>query len=169
MDVGSKPMVDRVAAAVEDAAGVDEVVAVTSPRTPNTRDHLRGTVDLVEGDGDGYVADLENAVERVETPVLSVAADLPLLTSTVVETVLDLHEAGSTAIYVPVDLKTSLGVSVDVSKEVDGRSVAPSGLNVVAEHGDFSVVLEDPSLAVNVNRRTDLELARELAEEGLPR
>ncbi|SHG38567.1 adenosylcobinamide-phosphate guanylyltransferase [Halobaculum gomorrense] len=187
--VGGEPMVNRVLDALA-ASRADRAHAVVSPQAPATREHLRtratgaaghgGTGDslaVVDAPGDGYVADLGYALERVDRPVLTVVADLPLLSAAAIDRVLGAagDRAGaadaSLAVYVPVDLKRGLGVSVDpeTTTTVDGRPVAPTGLNVVgADDGsgdgptDASLVLDTEPLAVNANRPRDCRVAEAL-------
>jgi len=161
--VGGVPTIDRVYAALA-ASRVDDVYAAVSPRTPETRDRLESmaAVTVVETPGDGYVADLTAALDRVERPALTAAADLPLLAAGTVDRVLDRAD-GSLAVAVPADLKRRLGVSVDTTFERDGRALAPTGVNVVAGTDDDIYVSDDPRLAVNVNRPRDLQVAEALS------
>ncbi|MFW6317259.1 MAG: NTP transferase domain-containing protein, partial [Halorubrum sp.] len=85
-EIGGLPMVDRVLRALADG-DIDRTLVVTSPHTPETAAHV--TAPVVETPGDGYVADLQVALEHVSLPVLTVAADLPLLSGRVVDRVLD--------------------------------------------------------------------------------
>lgn len=158
-EVGGVAMVDRVLAAL-DGSRAEEVYPVVSPHAPATRAHLEGRPCL-DAPGDGYVADLEFALadDRVEVPVLTVAADLPLLVPDAVGTVLDAHDAGSLAVYVPASLKRDLGVSVDTTFERRGLELAPTGINVVGDGRDETYVTEDHRLAVNVNRTRDAAVA----------
>ncbi|WP_240729931.1 NTP transferase domain-containing protein [Halalkalirubrum salinum] len=166
VEVCGRSMVDRVCAALA-ASEINHVVAAVSPHAPKTEKYLRsgrstGDVELIETPGNGYVEDLGFVLDRVETPVLTVAADLPLLTGSIVDSVLDSIESKkSTTVCVPVETKRSLGVSIDTSltpEEYD-RPLAPCGLNVVAEPGEEFVVRRDRALAVNVNRPRDLQIA----------
>lgn len=165
VDVAGEPMVDRVLAGVADG-GVEETLAVVSPHAPATRAHLAGEYPLVDGSGEGYVADLRRALadDRVDAPVLTVAADLPLLDGDVVGRVLDAHGAGPLTVAVPVARKRALGASVDAVFEHEGRDLAPSGVNVVGDGREATLVLDDPRLAVNVNRPGDLAAAERLLE-----
>jgi adenosylcobinamide-phosphate guanylyltransferase len=145
---------------------------------------------LHDGAGEGYVADLEGVLADLSGPVLTVVADLPLLAPEAVSDALAAAGAGrdvsdaaaasdaldgaatgadaprSVAVCVPVGLKERLGVSRDTSFEHAGRAVAPTGLNVVADGPETVHVVDDHRLAVNVNRPTDLAVARERAEGG---
>ncbi|MDL5361665.1 NTP transferase domain-containing protein [Halalkalicoccus sp. NIPERK01] len=160
VEVGGEPMVDRVIAAVSPVA--DAVHAAPSPHTPETRAHLDGRVPVVETPGEGYVDDLSHALARVGRPVLTVTADLPLLTPADVRLALDAHGPGSLTVCVPVERKRELGVSVDRSFEHEGQRVAPTGVNVVGEGPESIRTLDRIGLAVNVNRSRDLQVAEVL-------
>lgn len=157
------PMADRVRAALAES-GVETTHGVVSPQAPATRDHLAGDLPLIETPGEGYVADLGAALERVDSPVLTVAADLPLLDGAAVDAVLAAHDGGSLSVRVPADLKRALGGSLDHADDP-----VPTGVNVVADDAeDTMYVTENPRLAVNVNRRRDARVAEALLAAGVP-
>jgi adenosylcobinamide-phosphate guanylyltransferase len=165
-EVRSRAMVDCVADALVAADAVGDVYAAVSPETPNTCDHLaaRDAVAVVDTPGDGYVDDLDAALDAVGRPAVTVAADLPLLAPEHVGRALDARAAGSDpdgslSVCVPVALKVRLGASVDTA--FDG--LAPTGLNVVATGGQSMHTTYDARLAVNVNRLEDASLAAALA------
>ncbi|SDJ44722.1 NTP transferase domain-containing protein [Natronorubrum texcoconense] len=163
-------MVDRVLAALE-ASGVNSIYAAVSPNAPESRAHLeRGdgetpTVTTLETAGDGYVADLMALLDRpaISSPVLTVAADLPLLEAPVIDRILTTHGEydASRTVCVPVALKRRLGASVDSTLEPETH-LAPTGVNVVGDASDpqtMTDVYYDPRLAINVNRLEDARLA----------
>lgn len=161
--VDGTPMVGRVRAALA-ASRVEAVHLAVSPRAPETRTHLLAAdARVIETPGDGYVTDLNAALARVGRPALTVAADLPLLTGSVVDRTLDAVADRSLTVAVPVDLKRRLGVSVETAFDHGGRGLAPTGLNVVAGTDDDIYVSDDPRLAVNVNRPADLQVAEALS------
>jgi adenosylcobinamide-phosphate guanylyltransferase len=125
-EVAGTPMVDRVLAALK-GSRVAAVTAVTSPHVPETTTHLQGRVPVVETAGDGYVADLTAALQRVDRPVLTAVADLPLLTAGPVDRTLSAHEGGSLTVCVPTALKEALGVSVDRATERSEVADSASG------------------------------------------
>ncbi|GGL65691.1 NTP transferase domain-containing protein [Halocalculus aciditolerans] len=163
--VAGRPMVDFVLDAL-DASRVDSVTAAVTPATPDTAAHLDAhpaDVDLLETPGAGYVADLGVALDAVDSPVLTVAADLPLLDAIAVDRVLALSVTDSVQVCVPAALKRRLGASADTTYERDGRELAPTGVNVVADADTETMHLSyDARYAVNVNRRTDAALAEAL-------
>jgi adenosylcobinamide-phosphate guanylyltransferase len=159
--VGTAPMVDRVLGALAESR-VDTAYAVTSPAAPETRAYV--DVPCIETPGEGYVADLDAALgdERVSMPVLTVAADLPLLDGEILDRVLDAHGTGSLSVLVPAARKRELGVSDDTTFERDGRGVSPTGVNVVGETGDDVWLTDDRRVAVNVNTLADARVAAAL-------
>lgn len=170
--VGGVAMVDRVLAAVRESE-VDDVYAAVSPNAPETRTHLHERdVRVVETPGEGYVADLGHALAELERPVLTVAADLPLLVPEVVDDVLAEFASGGTrlpdseqpslSVCVHRSVKHALGVRADATVPT-APELAPSGLNVVAEGDDRYRVSWDARLAVNVNRRSDAAVAERLS------
>jgi len=162
-EVAGEPMVERVLAALE-GSGVETIYAATSPATPATARKLEGRVRLLETPGDGYVADLGTALERVGRPVLTVVADLPLLSAGLVDRTVAAHDGGALTVCVPAALKRRLGVSADATRAGGGVDLAPTGLNVVGGDDAETVrVSYDARLAVNVNRPDDAAVAAELA------
>jgi adenosylcobinamide-phosphate guanylyltransferase len=161
--VCGRPMVDRALDALAGSARVDTVYAVTSPEAPATATHV--DVPTIETPGEGYVADLDAALatDRVAPPVATVAADLPLVTAAHLDSVLPADPTASLTVTVPTATKRALGCSVEAEFHHDGRAVSPTGCNVVAPgSSERLTVARAPPLAVNVNRRRDLRVARGL-------
>ena len=170
LEIAGRPMVDRVADALV-GSQVGIVHAAVSPKAPLTREHVadhRTDLHVLETPGEGYVPDLEAALGAVGTPVVTVAADLPLLAAGHVDDLLRAHETregASTVACVPAALKHRLRASFeeDEAKTDDGREVVPVGLNVVDDGPDTVYLSWDARLAVNVNRPADADLAEALA------
>lgn len=163
LEIGGEPMIDRVLDALA-ASGVDGIAAVGSPRTPETMAHV--DVPVIEGTGEGYVADLSVALDRVDPPVLTLGADLPLLTGGAIDWVREAYENGSAMVAVPVERKRSLGVSIDETAEYQGQTVVPTGVNVVGDpEPETTLMTEDRHFAVNVNRPRDARIAGALLRD----
>ena len=162
LEIAGSPMIDRVIEALADS-GVAEIFAVGSPATPATLAHVDHPV--IEGPGEGYVADLDAALAHVDPPVLTLGADLPLLTAEGVDWVLDAYTDGSAMVAVPVDRKRALGVSVDATMTHEGQPVAPSGVNVVGDASPEATLMTDRAqFAVNVNRPGDAQIAEAILD-----
>jgi adenosylcobinamide-phosphate guanylyltransferase len=167
VEVGGEPMLSRIVESLRES-GVGEVYAVVSPHAPATTDRARSrSVSTIETRGDGYVSDLRAALETVGRPAVTVPADLPLLTpehvdDAVAESYQRGHDATSLTVCVPAVLKRRLGASIDTAFDHEGRTVTPTGLNVVGDGDDTVALTYDARLSVNVNRPEDLELAEAL-------
>lgn len=159
-EIGGVPMVDRVLRALTNSE-VDETFVVTSPHTPETAAHVSAPV--VRTPGNGYVDDLQAALEEVGRPVLTVTADLPLLTGSVLDRIIDETGVASTTVCVPVEVPRQLGATVDRTMEADGRTVVPTGVNLVGTTDRTeTLIMQEPELAVNVNRPRDARVAEVL-------
>lgn len=162
-EIGGRPMIDRVLAALE-ASSVDTVHAAVSPQTPETSAHLKDrSVSRIVTPGEGYVSDLDAALETVGEPVLTVVSDLPLLSTSLVDRILDSYDDGSLAVYIPAPVKQQLGLSIDITLEGNNHELTPAGLNIVADGTEHRHVSYDVRLAVNVNRPSDAEIAEAIA------
>jgi len=194
--VAGRTMVDRVLDAIAESR-VEATHAVVSPHATRTREQLSErasespSLSVVDAPGNGYVADLQYATEAVGAggePLLTVAADLPLLNGAAVNAVLDASRAAdgdSLTVCVPAARKRELGVSADATTEIDGREVVPAGINVVGggagddstddedgtdtdEDGAGAVRLtDDARIAVNVNYPSDARTAERLLNNDL--
>lgn len=173
LEIADRPMVDRVLDGLEQADRVGESYAAVSPNTPETTAHLTDSdrVEVVETPGEGYVADLGAALSTVGAPVVTVAADLPLVAGAVVDravataTESDSEDAvDSVAVLTPASLKRQLGASVDEGDAAD--EWLPTGLNVVGTAGERSQRSWDARLAVNVNYERDRSVAEALLARG---
>ncbi|WP_416839932.1 NTP transferase domain-containing protein [Haloferax sp. DFSO52] len=190
VEVCGRPMLDRIVEALRDSR-VDTIHAVTSPYTPDTRAHASKLgVDCIDAPGEGYVSDLGFALDRVSRPVVTVVADLPLLTPDHVDAVIEAAEGRSLTACVPLRQKRTIGSSIDDALVFDyrGEAVCPTGLGVVgpetedalnsdtnehSEHSEHSdpedtdstvYLTTDSRLALNVNRPTDIALAEDRCE-----
>ncbi|ELY67540.1 GTP--adenosylcobinamide-phosphateguanylyl transferase [Natrinema versiforme] len=170
--IAGTAMVDRVLAALRESA-IETVYAAVSPNAPATRAQLEATdgVAAIETAGEGYVTDLLSVLEdpQISPPVLTVAADLPLLEAPVVDRILAAHGDGnaSRTVCVPVALKRRLGVSIDTRLEAADH-LAPTGVNVVGTTDDSTTMTDvyyDSRLATNVNRLEDARLAAGLLRD----
>jgi adenosylcobinamide-phosphate guanylyltransferase len=174
--VCGKPMIQRVLEALEAAEEVSEIVVAVSKHTLKTKDLLKRLgVKTVDTSGDEYVSDMRDAVKQVCTrgPVLIVAADLPLLTSEIIDEVIReyrKHGKPALTVVVPTEVVKSFGIKPSLELQVEGRSFSPVGLNLIdsdrldeAELEEHILVSNKPELAFNVNSVEDVKLAEEFS------
>lgn len=167
VEIAGKPMVDHVLAALREST-VDSITAAVSPATPETADRLAAYDDVwvIETPGKGYVSDLNTALSTVETPVVTVTSDLPLLTGCHVDRAVATAAGDSLTVCVPLSVAEQVGASTDTTVDHEGETVVPAGLNSIGDGSDRLVVWAVERLALNVNRPTDLRLARQLVSDS---
>jgi adenosylcobinamide-phosphate guanylyltransferase len=158
-----------VVAALHAAPEIRGVHAAVSPHTPDTHAHLASMehVTCIETPGEGYVADIGVALDALSAPVVTSAADLPLLAPEHVSRTVEAHrdaDGASVTVCVPTTLKEELGVSADTTRAHGGRELAPTGVNVVGTENEELMTTYDARLAVNVNRLADAAVAEALCD-----
>lgn len=172
--VGGRAMVERVIDALKRARKVHDIVVAVSRHTPKTAERLkRLSVKVLETPGEGYVFDIKYAVKKLGLgKVLTISADLPLITSEVVDHIIEHYECcGKPALTVasPIEVYEKLRLKPEYEFEAKGMMVAPVGVNVIdgervdePEMEEETLIINDERLAVNVNTTDDLELAERL-------
>jgi adenosylcobinamide-phosphate guanylyltransferase len=174
LQVGQKPVIERVLTSLLEAKQVESVVVAVSENTPKTAKYVKKfPVKILVTPGEGYVQDMQFVIKqlRLET-VIAVVSDLPLITRETIDEVLEHYLAcGKPAltVAVPIELKTNLGVGVDYAFEAEGKKVVPTGINVIdgrqIDDGWMEqevMILDKYEVAINVNRLEDLQLAERL-------
>ena len=177
LSVAGKPVVACVLDALLGAKRVDSVVVAVSCRTPKTAAFVRGLpVRVVETPGEGYIPDMQFVIKELGLgAVLAIVSDLPLITNAVIDDVVERYElCGKPAltVAVPIETKTKLGAGVDYAFEAEGRTLVPTGINLIdgklIDGGWMEqevYVLEKDEVAVNVNTAEELRLAERLAKK----
>lgn len=172
--VGEKPVIGHVILSLLGAKRVKSVVVAVSESTPNTAKYVsQFPVKVLVTPGEGYIQDMQFVIKKLSLEtVLAVASDLPLITRQIVGDVLERYaECGKPAltVAVPIETKEKLGVGVEYAFEAEGRRVVPTGINVIdgrlIDGGWMEqevMILNKSEVAINVNRREDLQLAERL-------
>ncbi len=174
--VCGKPVIEYVLAALKNSKKIDQIIVATSATTPKTTALMkRFGVKVIETPGKDYVSDMGYTVQTLKLGVfLAIAADLPLVKPEMIDAVVEHYEhCGKPAltVAVPLEVKTSLGMSIEYSfKTEDDHDVVPVGINVIdgsKRYGDEWLdqeifVLNHQELAVNINTVQELQLAEQL-------
>ena len=171
-----KPLIDWVAEAVESAENVSEFFVVTSPNTPETEEHCRSRGwKVLCTDAKGYHDDLKQAAHDagLTGAVLTVPGDLPAVTGKFLDKVISAFEVSGKdflAVFVPIEKRRNLGLSVDSTDEYHGVWYAVSGVNIVngekiqgEEKVETSAMItEEIEVLLNINTVRDLEIAQKV-------
>ena len=171
-----KPLVDWVAEAVAGAEKVSEFYVVTSPNTLQTERHCQSMGwRVLRTDAKGYHNDLKQAARQagLTGPILTIPADSPAVTGKFLDKIISQFEGCGKdfyAVFVPVEARERLGLSVDSTDEYRGVWYAVSGVNVVngtAIQGEGKIetaalITEDQEVLLNINTVKDLEIAEKI-------
>jgi len=171
-----KPLLDWVAEAVLNAKNVSEFYVITSPNTPKTEEHCREKGwKTVHTDAQGYHADLKQAIRKLGWmgPVLTMPSDVPAITGEILDRVVNEFEASGKeflAVFVPIEKRRSLGLSISSTDEYKGVWYAVSGVNVIngaktlgeGKVETAALITEEMQVVLNVNTTADFEVAEKL-------
>lgn len=175
-----KPMILWVIEAVKAAKEISKVYVAVTNRTPNTQEFIsKLPVNVIKTDGKGYHEDLQQAIlaANLNFPVLTISADLPLLTGEFIDQVVSRYwEAGDPAlmVLVPVEACKNYGVEPTSLYPFQEKSYAVAGVNIVdgrkileGEQEQEVLISDRAEVAINVNTELDLEAAERYLQEKL--
>lgn len=174
-----KPLIDWVAEAVESATKVSEFYVVTSGNTPETEKHCKTKGwKILHTDAKGYHDDLKQAVHDADLTgaILTIPADVPAVTGKFLDKVISAFEASGKdflAVFVPIEKRERLGLSISSTDEYKGVLYAVSGVNIITgakiqEKGKVetsAIITEEIEVLLNVNTLKDLEVAEKMMRE----
>ena len=167
-----KPLIRRVIEATKESKRIAETyVAVTSYSPKTAKEAAEASVKVVETDGQGYHADLQQAVQdaNLKCAVLIISADLPLLNGEFLDEIIEEYEeSGKPAltVLIPEEAFREYGVSAVSLFEHDGKMYAVSGINIIdgqrilEEQEQEVIVSRRPEAVFTVNSSKDLESAK---------
>jgi adenosylcobinamide-phosphate guanylyltransferase len=174
-----KPLIDWVCEAVESAKKVSEFYVITSANTPETEKHCqqRGW-RVLRTDAKGYHDDLKQAVlaANLMSPVLTMPSDVPAITGSFLDKVVSAFEVCGKdflAVFVPIEKRLELGLSVSSTDEYKGVWYAVSGINIVngakiqgeGKIETSAIITDETEVVLNVNTTKDFEVAQRIMRE----
>ena len=175
LNVAGKPMIEHVLDALRKVDKIERIVVAVSKHTPETARMVekKFSIQALKTLGKDYVFDTQYVIKKLKlNTVLTISADLPLVTSEIIEQVIERYErCGKPALAaaVPVETREKLGLVANHVFEADGRLLAPAGINVIdgrqideAELEEEVFVIDREEVAVNVNTPEDLKVAERL-------
>lgn len=181
LKLNGRTMVELVFDALLNSEEFYKIVAVTSRNTPMTSSYiateLSRKVDLIETSGISYPCDI-SVVLNIFRPytIFVVGCDLPLLRLRDIKKILSQHrpEHACTSVVSDKRFVTSLGINPSIIVRINARQYCHTGISIfdsskicgtdrVDEH---YVVINQKGVAVNVNTRSDFEIAQKLMSNG---
>jgi adenosylcobinamide-phosphate guanylyltransferase len=174
-----KPLIDWVAEAVASAKKVSEFYVVTSGNTPETEKHCKSKGwKVLHTDAKGYHDDLKQAVRKANLtgPVLTVPADSPAVTGKFLDEIINRFKVCGKdffAVFVPIETREGLELSVDSTDEYMGVWYAVSGVNIVngakiqgaGKIETSAIITNEVEVLLNINTIKDLEIAQRIMTE----
>jgi len=175
LNVAGKPMIEHVLGALIRVEKIETIVVAVNEHTPETARIVeeKFSIQALKTPGRDYVSDTQYAVRKLKlNTVLTISADLPLVTSEIIEEVIQRYErCGKPALAVAVSVETRerLGLATNYVFDAGGRLLAPAGINVIdgkqideEELEEEVFVIDKKEVAVNVNTLEDLKVAERL-------
>jgi adenosylcobinamide-phosphate guanylyltransferase len=172
-------LLDWVVSAVQGAKKIEQFYVITSPNTPKTEEHCRSMGwNYVHTDAKGYHDDLKQAVSKLNWlgPVLTMPSDVPAITGEVLDHVVSEFEGCGKdflAVFVPIEKRKELGLSISSTDEYNGVWYAVSGVNVIngakvlgeGKVETAALITEETQVVLNVNTTKDFEVAEKLMKK----
>ena len=171
LEVGGKPAIAHVIESLQAAKKVDSIVVAVTDYVPKTAGFVsKFPVKVVKTPGREYIFDMQYVVKKLRLEkVLIIAADLPLITSEIIDSIVEYYEQcgkPALAVVVPIETKTKLGMSEEYAFAVDNKLVVPTGINMIdgrriddEELEQEICVCNREEVAVNVNTVQELRIA----------
>lgn len=168
-----KPLIERVIKAARSAENISEIYIVTSDNTPQTeRKCLNNGLKILKTKGKGYHNDLKEAIieGKMDYPVLTMPSDLPALTGKFIDKIVDLFEKkrkNALAVFVPLEKRENIGLSISSKDEFEGKTYAVSGINIIngkeivsdGKIDTAAYITDEIEVLFNINTRKDLFIA----------
>ncbi len=179
VQVGGRPVIEHVLAALGHAKKVDSVVVAVTDSTPLTTSHLASfPVKVLQTPGKEYVSDMGYAVRALKLQtIITIEADMPLITGEIIDDIIEHYawcKKAALAVAVPMETKKKLGMSLGYAFEHQGQIVVPSGINVNdgkriddPELDQEVYIVDKAEVAVNINTVGELKTAEEMYYKSL--
>ena len=171
-----KPLIEWVTEAAASATKISEFYVVTSGNTPKTEKHCKNKGwKVLHTEAKGYHDDLKQAVHDagITGAILTMPSDVPAVTGKFLDKVISSFEVSGKdflAVFVPIETRQRLGLSISSKDEYKGVWYAVSGVNIVngakiQEEGKIetsAIITEETEVLLNINTVKDLEIAQKI-------
>ncbi len=169
-----KPLIHYVVDALLGSKNIERIFIATSPRVKKTNEWLldykkkHNNIEMIHTEGAGFVHDMIGAVKDADITgsVFIMMADLPLVTSGLIDRIIGKYEAINTpalSVHMKLGVFTKLGLRPDTVFHKNDDLIVPCGINILdakmieKEQEDHNLILDEEELALNVNAPGDLE------------
>jgi adenosylcobinamide-phosphate guanylyltransferase len=171
-----KPLIEYAVDAARSARKVSKFFVVTSPNTPDTEAKcMSDGLPIIKTNGRGYHYDLGQAILKAHLPfpVLVIPSDLPALTGEFIDRVVSVFakcKKDALAVFVPIEAREELNLSVSSTDEYNGIMYAVSGVNIIngakirteGKIDTSAIITEEIGVLLNINTQNDLAIAERI-------
>jgi adenosylcobinamide-phosphate guanylyltransferase len=163
-----QPMIAHVIRELK-SSKIETITVAVSPYTLKTKTWAENSkLNIILTPGESFIDDYIWAAKKlnIKNPFLTVTADIPLINKNLINKVIDFYLlkcSGALAVYIPYHLFEAVSVKPDLILKIDDDQLVPAGLNVVdgktinKAQEEIILVLNDKSLAFNINTPSDLD------------
>ena len=164
--VCDRPMISYITDAFR-TAGCEPIVVV-SPKTPMTANWCRAQgIVIIRSGGNGYVDDMVQAVRDLDEnkPIIISVSDIPCITAGIITTIISSYsDCGKDALstWVPEHKVQACRGGMPCREQIGCTDAFPAGVNILRgdliayRQDEYTLLLDEPRLALNVNTREDL-------------
>lgn len=164
-----KPIIQHVISALDDSGCFSKIICATSCNAPKTSQFVKDLgISTVETKGEGYVEDLNHALESFDDDVFVVSGDLALLDSEIVQKIVNDFENRKswTSVLVSKKFLDLIGVKPEYLVNYNGKECAFTGISIVNPKiivgmepvQESYIVIDDKRVAINLNTKSDYDL-----------
>ncbi|MGF7119528.1 NTP transferase domain-containing protein [Methanobacterium oryzae] len=166
--INNQPMIMYVINALKKSKQINDIIIATSKNTPKTDEFLKNQgIKTILTPGKNYVDDLQYIISnfKLDDVLLTLTADLPLITGEIIDYVLRRYEKSSKpamSVMIPEDFF----IENNLKPTSVFENLVPSGLNILRSinktQNEEVLILEKIELAVNINTCEDINLLKKL-------
>jgi adenosylcobinamide-phosphate guanylyltransferase len=182
LKLNGKTMVELVIDTLLQSKNFSKIVAATSSNGPNTKSYLLSNlsnkVDIIQTEGLGYSNDISMVLNTIRPArAFVVTADLPLLTLKDVNRIVlnSKREYPCTCVVSEKRYVTDIGINPSIMLSIGSRQYCYSGISIIdsskacsgAKIDEHYLVMNQKGVAVNVNTRSDFEIAEMLMSSSV--
>jgi adenosylcobinamide-phosphate guanylyltransferase len=166
--INEKVMIQYIIDALKNSKKIDEILVAISKNTPKTTEFLKKNgIKTIMTSGQDYVYDLGQILSKFTESdiILTITADLPLITSEIIDHIITMYEKSSKpamSVMVPAHLFKEYGLKPTSIFD----NLVPSGLNILRginkTQNEEVLIIEKIELALNINTCEDIKLLKKL-------
>lgn len=164
-----KPIIQHVISALDESRCFSKIICATSCNAPKTSQFVKDLgISTVETKGEGYVEDLNHALENFDDDVFVVSGDLALLDSEIVQKIVNDFENRQswTSVLVSKKFLDLIGAKPEYLVNYNGKECAFTGISIVNPKiivamepvQESYIVIDDKRIAINLNTKSDCDL-----------